>query len=64
MDRLIGLLNDVGLVSEEYDPRRRRMAGNFPQAFSHLTLIGAAHALAQAEVLGAARSGEPITSAP
>jgi GH15 family glucan-1,4-alpha-glucosidase len=64
MDRLVGLLNDVGLVSEEYDPRRRRMAGNFPQAFSHLTLIGAAHALAQAEVLGAARSGEPITSAP
>jgi len=64
MDRLVGLLNDVGLVSEEYDPRRRRMVGNFPQAFSHLTLIGAAHALARAEVLGAARSAEPIPSAP
>ena len=49
MDRLVGLLNDVGLVSEEYDPVNRRMVGNFPQAFSHLTFIGAAHALAAAE---------------
>ena len=38
MDRLVGLLNDVGLVSEEYDPANERMVGNFPQAFSHLTL--------------------------
>jgi GH15 family glucan-1,4-alpha-glucosidase len=49
MDRLVALLNDVGLVSEEYDPHERRMVGNFPQAFSHLTFIGAAHALAAAE---------------
>ncbi|WP_406831008.1 glycoside hydrolase family 15 protein [Pedococcus sp. KACC 23699] len=49
MDRLVGLMNDVGLVSEEYDPVHRRMVGNFPQAFSHLTFIGAAHALAAAE---------------
>jgi GH15 family glucan-1,4-alpha-glucosidase len=45
-DRLVGLVNDVGLLSEEYDPRRGRMAGNFPQAFSHLALVQAAFALA------------------
>jgi GH15 family glucan-1,4-alpha-glucosidase len=48
MDRLLGLRNDVGLLSEEYDPVRGRMTGNFPQAFSHLTLVGAAIALAEA----------------
>jgi GH15 family glucan-1,4-alpha-glucosidase len=42
MARLCGLANDVGLLSEEYDPRDRRMAGNFPQAFSHLALVQAA----------------------
>ncbi len=46
MDRLIALGNDVGLLSEEYDPVRGRMVGNYPQAFSHLALLGAAHALA------------------
>jgi GH15 family glucan-1,4-alpha-glucosidase len=49
MRRLLGLLNDVGLLSEEYDPRRRRMVGNFPQAFSHLALVGAAVHLAEAD---------------
>jgi GH15 family glucan-1,4-alpha-glucosidase len=48
MDRLVGLVNDVGLLSEEYDPIAKRMVGNFPQAFSHLTLVGAALALAEA----------------
>ncbi|WP_107704786.1 glycoside hydrolase family 15 protein [Nocardioides allogilvus] len=45
MDRLCALANDVGLLSEEYDVDGDRMAGNFPQAFSHLTLVQAALAL-------------------
>ncbi len=42
MDRLVGLVNDVGLLSEEYDAGAGRMVGNFPQAFSHLALVNAA----------------------
>ncbi|WP_246104506.1 glycoside hydrolase family 15 protein [Rudaeicoccus suwonensis] len=49
MGRLTGLSNDVGLLSEEYDPVGQRMIGNFPQAFSHLTLVQAAVAIADAE---------------
>ena len=41
-DRLVGLCNDVGLLSEEYDPVAKRLVGNFPQAFSHVALINAA----------------------
>ena len=47
-DRLCGCANDVGLLSEEYDARHHRMIGNFPQAFSHLTLVQAAFALREA----------------
>lgn len=43
MRHLISLSNDVGLLSEEYDPRAGRMVGNFPQAFSHLALVKAAY---------------------
>jgi GH15 family glucan-1,4-alpha-glucosidase len=46
-DRLLGVRNDVGLLAEEYDPRERRMLGNFPQAFSHLALINSAFNLAR-----------------
>jgi GH15 family glucan-1,4-alpha-glucosidase len=42
MKRLVSLSTDLGLMAEEYDPVRERMVGNFPQAFSHLALIGAA----------------------
>jgi len=38
-NRLVDLSNDVGLLSEEYDPVGRRLLGNFPQAFSHLALV-------------------------
>ncbi len=44
-ERLLALRNDVGLLSEEYDPRERRQLGNFPQAFSHLALVNTAHNL-------------------
>lgn len=45
MDRTLACGNDLGLFSEEYDGAARTMAGNFPQAFSHLGLIHAADAL-------------------
>jgi GH15 family glucan-1,4-alpha-glucosidase len=48
MNRLVGFANDVGLLSEEYDTREQRHAGNTPQAFSHLTLVRAADAIARA----------------
>ncbi len=41
-ERLLDLRNDVGLLAEEYDPVARRQLGNFPQAFTHLALVGAA----------------------
>ena len=48
-ERLIGLSNDLGLLAEEYDVTRGRQVGNFPQAFSHLTLVVAAYAIAAAD---------------
>jgi GH15 family glucan-1,4-alpha-glucosidase len=47
-ERLIALRNDVGLLSEEYDPVGRRMVGNFPQALSHIALIHSAFAMSGA----------------
>jgi GH15 family glucan-1,4-alpha-glucosidase len=48
-DRLCGVCNDVGLLSEEYDPKDDRLLGNFPQAFSHVALINTAANLSMAE---------------
>ena len=45
-ERLLALRNDVGLLSEEYDPSNKRMLGNFPQALSHIALAHAAFTLA------------------
>jgi GH15 family glucan-1,4-alpha-glucosidase len=41
-ERLLSVRNDLGLLSEEYDPTSKRQLGNFPQAFSHVSLINAA----------------------
>ncbi len=43
LDALVPLANDVGLLAEQHDPVGRRMAGNMPQALSHLALVRAAH---------------------
>ncbi|MBX9582608.1 MAG: glycoside hydrolase family 15 protein [Gemmataceae bacterium] len=45
--RLAGLCNGVGLLAEEYDPARRRLVGNFPQAFSHVGLVSTAMTLSR-----------------
>ena len=39
IERLIGICNDLGLIAEEYDVTAKRLVGNFPQAFSHVTLV-------------------------
>ena len=44
-ERLLGLANDVGLFAEEYDTVTDRLVGNFPQAFTHLSFVAAAHTL-------------------
>jgi len=41
-ERLLAIRNDVGLLSEEYDPAAKRLLGNFPQAFSHVGLVNTA----------------------
>jgi GH15 family glucan-1,4-alpha-glucosidase len=51
-ERLLELRNDVGLLAEEYDPSRRRLTGNFPQAFSHVGLVNSAFNLATADSPG------------
>src|SRR5688572_22857607 len=48
-ERLLALRNDVGLLSEEFDPRAKRLVGNFPQAFSHVGLVNTAMNLSPAE---------------
>jgi GH15 family glucan-1,4-alpha-glucosidase len=49
-EKLINLRNDLGLLSEEYEPTSGRLIGNFPQAFSHLALVHSASVLANAEL--------------
>jgi len=61
--RLVGLANDVGLLSEEYDSRARRHLGNFPQAFSHVALINTAFNLTRAKKPAEQRSELPTGTA-
>ena len=57
-DRLIGLSNDLGLLSEEYDVSCRRLVGNFPQAFSHIALVNTAHNLTRFSKPAEQRAGD------
>jgi len=54
-ERLLDVRNDLGLLSEEYDPRAKRQLGNFPQAFSHVALVSCARILSD-EDTGLART--------
>jgi GH15 family glucan-1,4-alpha-glucosidase len=54
-DRLVGCANDLGLLSEEYDPIAGRLVGNFPQAFSHIALVNSARNLTSGGAAGRAR---------
>jgi GH15 family glucan-1,4-alpha-glucosidase len=57
-ERLLALCNDVGLLSEEYDAGRRRLVGNFPQAFSHIALVNTAHNLTHRDKPSERRGGK------
>ncbi len=48
-EHLLTLTNDLGLLSEEYDTREKRLVGNFPQAFSHIALVNAAFDLEESK---------------
>ena len=61
-ERLLALCNDVGLLSEEYDPKAGRFTGNFPQAFSHVALITTALTLS-GEAIDRAVPPTPIPQA-
>jgi GH15 family glucan-1,4-alpha-glucosidase len=64
-ERLLSLSNDVGLLAEEYDPRARRMLGNFPQALTHMALVNTARLLSmpEHEARDATAKGERPTAA-
>ncbi|MEH2535050.1 GH15 family glucan-1,4-alpha-glucosidase [Bradyrhizobium sp. AZCC 1588] len=57
-ERLLSLCNGVGLLSEEYDVSRRRLVGNFPQAFSHIALVNTAHNLTRRDKPSEKRGGK------
>jgi GH15 family glucan-1,4-alpha-glucosidase len=48
-ERLLGICNDVGMLAEEYDPRAKRMLGNYPQALTHMALVNTARLLSLPE---------------
>jgi GH15 family glucan-1,4-alpha-glucosidase len=58
-ERLLAVRNDVGLLSEEYDPATKQLLGNIPQAFSHTALVNTAVMLS-----GTGRvRGQPVSDA-
>jgi len=59
-EELLALRNDVGLLSEEYDTRHKRLVGNFPQALSHIALVNAALELTQGESSGHTRRKDVV----
>ena len=65
-ERLLTMRNDVGLLSEEYEPKERRLIGNFPQAFSHVALVISAFNLSHkekpAEIFGGRAKAEQVTT--
>ena len=56
-ERLVTIRSDLGLISEEYDIQRKRLIGNFPQAFSHIALVNSAYNLEHADAPAEQRSG-------
>jgi GH15 family glucan-1,4-alpha-glucosidase len=58
-ERLAGLANDVGLLSEEFDPEKRRLVGNFPQAFTHVSLVNTARNLSRSRTAPAPAEDRP-----
>jgi GH15 family glucan-1,4-alpha-glucosidase len=58
-EKAIAFANDLGLLAEEVDPETKELLGNFPQAFSHIGLVNAAWAIAQAEK-GLTPGGSPL----
>jgi GH15 family glucan-1,4-alpha-glucosidase len=63
-ERLLAVRNDVGLLSEEYEPRSKRLVGNFPQAFSHLALVNSASNLAHYRKPAEQRSQHSVKGSP
>ncbi len=59
-ERLLAIRNDVGLLSEEYDPVAKRLLGNFPQAFSHVGLVNTAITLSRSSVQPALNKTAPV----
>jgi len=59
-DRVLAIRNDLGLLSEEYDPVDRRLLGNFPQAFSHFSMVNTAFNL-ESNISASASGGSPGT---
>jgi GH15 family glucan-1,4-alpha-glucosidase len=60
-ERLLALRNDVGLLSEEYDVDTHRLVGNFPQAFSHVSLVNTARNLSDLSVPARSRKARSRT---